>query len=429
MREDLREAGRGSESGISVATGPATAAGNGSGEEPTGLNRSFTIGVIGTSHALNHLQSGLGAVLFPIMMTALGFDYFQLGLLSSAYQLSAQGMQAVYGILAQYYRRSVLLGIGNMIVGLGGMALGLTQTFGQLVAVRVVAGAGSSVQHPVASAILATYFRRAKARVLAAHNTMGSVGSLVAPVLAVVMLQYFDWRSIWFILSVPSVIMGIAYFFFRDSIARTQGGEKKAHRIALSSYLACLKNREVMVVSAIQMAGAAGRGTGINNTYFVPFFMLALGVDTTIAGLLLALLQFGGMVGPIGIGWLADRGDSRKVLYGVMLLSTVTTITLVLHSQITAALLLNILVYGAVVNARGSLTQAMTADAVPEEHMDAAFSIYFFVGFISGPIWTALTGFLVETRGFTTAFLAVSVTYLLGMVMITLIKPRKQLAG
>lgn len=148
--------------------------------------------MIGTSHALNHVQSGLGAVLFPVMMREMGFDFFQLGLLSSFYQLSAQGMQAVYGLLAQYYRRSVLLGIGNTIVGLGGMALGFTQSFSQLLTVRIIAGAGSSAQHPVASAILTTYFRQAKARVLAAHNSVGSVGSLVAPILAVALLQFLN---------------------------------------------------------------------------------------------------------------------------------------------------------------------------------------------------------------------------------------------
>lgn len=396
--------------------------------EPGGLNRSFTLGVIGTSHCLNHVQSGLGAVLFPVMMVEMGFDFFALGILSSMHQLSAQGMQAVYGLLAQYYRRSVLLGIGNAIVGLAGIALGFTSSFGQVLAVRIVGGAGSSAQHPVASAILASYFRKAKAQVLAAHTSVGNVGSLIAPIAAVALLQYLNWRTIWIVLAVPSVIMGLAYFFFRDTIARSSG-QQRGSKIALTSYLACLRNRQVVVVSAIQMVGAAGRGTGINNTYFVPFFMLALGVDTTVAGLLLALLQFGALTGPLGIGWLSDRTNPRNVLYAVMLASTITTITLVLHSQITGALLLNVMIYGAVVNARGSLTQAMTAEAVPDEHMDAAFSIYYFIGFVSGPAWTALTGYLVETRGFSTAFVLMSLTYLSGMAMIALIRPRRGRAG
>ena len=223
-------------------------------------------------------------------------------------------------------------------------------------------------------------------------------------------------------------MMGFAYFFLRDTIVKSGESKKRATKIGLSNYVACLRNREVMVVSAIQMVGAAGRGTGVNQTYFVPFFMIALGVDTKVAGLLLAVLQFGGLVGPVGVGWLSDRTNRRLVLYGVMLFSTISTVALLFHSQITVALLLNVVIYGAVVNARGSLTQTMIADAVPDEQTDAAFSLYFFIGFISGPLWTALTGYLIDSRGFSTAFVVISTTYLLGIALIALLSPRRKTA-
>lgn len=396
---------------------------------PAVANKRFVLGVVNASHFLNHVQSSLGAVLFPVMMQQMGFDFLALGLLSSMYQLSAQAMQVVYGMLAQYYRRSMLLGIGNVIVGLGGLSMGFTQSFTQVLSIRVLAGAGSSAQHPVGSAILTSYFRKAKGRVLGFHHTAGNAGSFVSPLIAVAMLTFLDWRSIWIILGIPSVLMGCAYFFFRDSIAKSgESSKKRATKIGLSNYIACLRNREVMVVSAIQMVGAAGRGTGVNQTYFVPFFMIALGADTAVAGLLLAVLQLGGLAGPVGIGWLSDRISRRLVLYGVMLFSTISTVALLFHSQITPALLLNVIVYGAVVNARGSLTQTMVADAVPDEQTDAAFSLYFFIGFISGPLWTAITGYLIDSRGFSTAFVVISTTYLAGMALIAFLSPRKKRA-
>ncbi|MBI2953684.1 MAG: MFS transporter [Chloroflexi bacterium] len=390
------------------------------------MNRKIILGVVNTSHLLNHTNSGLGSVLFPVMMQSMGFDFLQLGLITSVNNVAAQGMQVVYGLLAQYFRRSMLLGSASFIVGLAGVITGFTQTYLQLLMVRVFAGVGSSAQHPLGAAILTTTFRGARGQVLGAHHTFGNVGSLIAPLLAVALLTFFDWRMVWIIVGIPSVLMAFAYIFFRDAVSNPTGSKKAAAKIGLSSYLTCLKNREVMVVSAIQMVGAAGRGTGINNTYFVPFFIVALRVDTQTAGLLLAVLQLGGIAGPIGIGWLADRFDRRLVICSVLLLSTMTTVSLVLHSQISVALFLNLLVYGAVVNARGSVTQAMIADAVPDEHADAAFSLYYFIGFISAPIWTVLTGYLVDTRGFTTAFVTISVTYLLGLILIALLAPKRK---
>ena len=78
--------------------------------------------------------------------------------------------------------------------------------------------------------------------------------------------------------------------------------------------------------------------------------------------------------------------------------------------------------YGAVVQSRGSLTQAMIGDFASDELTDAAFSIYYFVGFISGPFWTLLTGYIMDHYGFTPAFYLAASTYLAGMVMLVFVR-------
>ncbi|MBI2954277.1 MAG: MFS transporter [Chloroflexi bacterium] len=391
------------------------------------VRKGYILGVVNTSHFLNHLQNGSSAVLMPLMMQALGFNYVQLGLIASLNQVAGAGMQVIYGVLAQYYRRSVLLGIANIMLGSFNAGLGLTQTFTQVLIVRVIAGLGSSAQHPLGATTLSSFFRKTRGQMLGIHTTTGNIGSLVAPIVVVALLRFLDWRTVFMVVAIPSVVMGFLYFFaFGDVVSRKSDSKKSGTKMALSSYLACLKNREVMVVSAIQMVGAAGRGTDINQVFFVPFFMAWMGVDMAVAALLLALLQFGGVLGPVGIGWISDRTSRRWTIFGTLFLSTVSTITLLLHSQVSIALFLNLLVYGAVVQSRETLTQSMISDAVPEEHADAAFSLYFFIGFISGPAWTALTGYLVETSGFGMAFLVVGLTYLNGIWLIGLLSPRKK---
>ena len=49
-----------------------------------------------------------------------------------------------------------------------------------------------------------------------------------------------------------------------------------------------------------------------------------------------------------------------------------------------------------------------------------AFSVYFFIGFISGPAWTFLVGWLIDRSSFTLAFQVVSVSYLAGMLLVFL---------
>jgi len=83
---------------------------------------------------------------------------------------------------------------------------------------------------------------------------------------------------------------------------------------------------------------------------------------------------------------------------------------------------LNIILYGAFVQARGSLTQTMIGDFATPELTDAAFSIYYFVGCISGPIWTLIVGYVMQHHGFTPAFLVAASTYIAGMLLLTFVK-------
>ena len=83
---------------------------------------------------------------------------------------------------------------------------------------------------------------------------------------------------------------------------------------------------------------------------------------------------------------------------------------------------LNLILYGAVVEARSSLTQTMIADFARADLTDAAFSIYYFVGCISGPIWTLIVGYVMQRHGFTYAFYLAASTYVAGMLLLALVK-------
>lgn len=67
----------------------------------------------------------------------------------------------------------------------------------------------------------------------------------------------------------------------------------------------------------------------------------------------------------------------------------------------------------------------MIGDYASEELADAAFSIYYFVGFISGPFWTLVTGYVMDRYSFTPAFYVAAATYLAGIVLLFFMKGRK----
>ena len=383
------------------------------------------LGVISGCHVLNHLQYSITSVIFPVMMTELGFGLVGLGFISALSSFVGQGLQVIYGFLSNYFKRTTMLAVGNAIVGVTAMSQYFVGSFPQLVAARVAIDAGSSPQHPLGSSILSRYYPKSRGWALTFHTSAGNLGSFIGPAAASFALLYMSWRSAFVLFGAISLIMGLTLFLVRDHTGGANeiaGGKKKA-AAGFDAYLQCLKNRNILFTSLVLMAGAAGRGTGVNMTYLVPFFMQKFGVSASSGGFILTLMQAAGLVGPMLIAWLSDLSGRRKTMTQItLLLSAVMTVLLVQHSSLTILFYANLLLYGAFVQARGALTQTMIGDFATPELTDAAFSIYYFVGFISGPIWTLIIGYVMQHYGFTQAFYIAAGTYIAGMILLSFVK-------
>jgi MFS family permease len=393
--------------------------------EATEQQKRLAIGLISGCHTLNHLQYSITAVIFPVMMKELGFGLLQLGMLSAISNFVGQSLQVIYGFFAGFFRRTVVLGVGNAIVGVSAMSQFFVGSYPQLLAARVVIDAGSSPQHPLGASILSRYFPKARGWALTFHHSAGSLGSFIGPAVASIALLYMSWRTVFVVFGMASLVMGLTLFMLRDhaSAPEDASGKRGSFKANLEAYRLCLKNRNIVFTSLVLMVGAAGRGTGINLAYLVPFFMERFGITASAGGLLLTVLQGAGLVGPLAIAWFSDRLGKRALITQVtLLLSAIMTVWLAHQASLGPLFYLNLILYGTVVEARGSLTQTMISDFAKENQTDAAFSIYYFIGCVSGPIWTLIVGYVMQHYGFTQAFYVAASTYIAGMLLLSLVK-------
>ena len=398
--------------------------------EATLRQKRMALGLISGCHVLNHLQYSITAVMFPVMMTELGFGLVGLGFISALSGFVGQGLQVIYGFLSNYFRRTTMLAIGNVVVGLTAMSQFFVKSYPQLVAARVAVDAGSSPQHPLGSSILSRYYPQARGWALTFHHSAGNLGSFIGPAAASLALLYVGWRVAFVIFGLFSLVMGLTLFLVRDQASGVTEGTSRTQKAkaGIDAYVQCLKNRNIVFTSLVLMVGAAGRGTGVNMTYLVPFFMAQYGVSASGGGVLLTVMQGAGLFGPLAIAWFSDRSGTRRLITQLTLfLSALMTVLLVHHATLSIFFYVNLLLYGAFVQARGSLTQAMIGDFATPELTDAAFSIYYFVGFISGPVWTMIIGYVMQHHGFAPAFYIAAATYVAGMVLLAFVKeePRR----
>jgi uncharacterized membrane protein YeaQ/YmgE (transglycosylase-associated protein family) len=75
----------------------------------------------------------------------------------------------------------------------------------------------------------------------------------------------------------------------------------------------------------------------------------------------------------------------------------------------------------------------MVADSVSEEDQDASYSLYYFLGFFSAPIWAIVTGFLFQRYNFGLAFSVMAMSYVGAMLVMSLVqdvrRPRSKAAA
>src|SRR5205807_7379351 len=132
-----------------------------------------------------------------------------------------------------------------------------------------------------------------------------------------------------------SLVVGAVYFGLRirgDVIGGSSSGKGRL-AAGKQSYLRVLRNRNIMVVSLVQMVGAAGGEGGVNQTYIGPHLVNDTGLSLTLAGLALSVFTLGSVVGPVCFGWLSDRLSRKTIIQASLLLSALGTLTLA-HQEV-----------------------------------------------------------------------------------------------
>ena len=387
-------------------------------------NRTAIFSIVCSAHFINHFQSAMLGVIYPLMMKELGMTYIAIASLAAVYNTLGSVFQAAYGFVVPYVRRGVILGVGNCVLGLSVAAAGFASNFNHFFTARLIGGIGSSPQHPVGSSMLASHFGAARGRTLAFHSTAGQIGSLLAPLLAAVMVTYIGWRSVFWLVGSFATLIGIICFVFRDTLRSASSEQQKSRLtpVGWDAYKACFKDKNILLVSLVFMAGAAGRGQDINEVYIIPHFVHDFNISITYGAFLFTFIQVGSLIGPFVWGWISDRFDRKLVIQASLLMSALCTLWLAWQQHISTGLFVNLVIYGAAVTSRQTLTQALLADLVGEELFDAAFSLYYFIGFVSIPFWTLITGGVMTHYGFGPAFTVISTSYLLAMSLLVLLR-------
>lgn len=390
-----------------------------------------TLTLISLAHGINHAQSALKPLVYPLVLRELGFGYGELGIMLGVASALGGSLQLVAGGLGRVIKRHLLLGFGNASVGICFVLVGLAQSYLQFFSWTVLSRVGGAAQHPVGSSLLSRHFRHKQlGTALAAHFTAGNVGTALIPLFAAILIGLWGWRVTVILFAIPAIIVGLAMcVFLRDPRETGETADRPKASFWQDSKVA-MQNLNLRWILMAAVVAAGGSGHGVVSTFLPLYLSHNLGMGTTAVGVIFTVLMLGSIAGPLVAGRLADRFQPQKVLLGAFVLAALITIAFPwaganFFSTSAAALILGVSAFGT-----HPILQTMVVQVTDDRTRDMGFAWFYTATFMAGAIWSPAVGYIAEFLGLTAVFGLMALSFIAASLCVVLARfqeaPRNQ---
>jgi MFS transporter, FSR family, fosmidomycin resistance protein len=372
-------------------------------------------GVACGAHALHDGFTDVIYVMLPIWQSEFALGYAALGILRGLFVGTMAILQIPASRLSERVGAGRVLAAGTALAGIGYCVAGASTGFAVLLTALIIAGAGASTQHPIASSLVAHAFAGPRSlRALGTYNFAGDIGKMTVPAAASLLLALLSWRATLAMLGVLGIAVAAAILLLtpRDAAASDEVAPADADASGGARRLA------FPLLLAIGMLDSATRMPFLT---FLPFILLAKGAVLPTIGFALTLVFAGGAAGKLVCTFLGAR---LGVIATVCLTETLTAagMVLLLWLPLDAALVL-LPAIGVALNGTSSVLYGSVPDLVSPSKRGHAFSIFYTGTIGSGAIAPAVYGLAGDRLGIPAALVLVAGVLLLTLPLALMLRP------
>jgi MFS transporter, FSR family, fosmidomycin resistance protein len=358
-----------------------------------------TLAATGVNHALHDGYTDLIYVLLPIWQSEFGLGYGMLALMRALYAGAMAGLQIPSGRLAERIDAKIVLILGTVLSALGYGLAGFSGSGAGLCLALILSGAGSSTQHPLASAAVARAYGGAARRPLGIYNFTGDLGKAAIPALLSFLLIVMPWRHALLVLAFTGLAVAVGMAVSMPAVGKARHGK------AAATTPAARYGRGFRLLFAIGVLDTAVR---MGLLTFLPFLLQGKGASLPASGLALSLVFIGGAAGKFICGWLGERmGMLRTVLLTEA--GTAVGILAVLALPLAPTMLLLPLL-GVMLNGTSSVLYGTVPELAPSGQSERAFALFYTGTIGSGALAPIAYGFLGDGFGPVVATVATAIT-------------------
>ena len=358
------------------------------------------------AHALHDGFTDLLYVLLPIWQVGFGLDYAAVGALRALTTATMAGLQVPASALAKRAGGALVLAAGTVIAGLAYLLAGASAGLPTLAMALVVAGAGLSTQHPIASSLVARAYQGGRSRIaLGTYNFSGDIGKMAVPAATAWLITRLGWRpavSLAGLIGVAAAAVIASRLHKRiatlpepalpEAPAPPQQSAVPANGPGNPAPLRMRPGfRQLMAIGVIDSATRMGFLT------FLPFLLRMKGAQLPTIGVALTLVFAGGAAGKFVCGFLGERlGVTAAVALTEGLTAAAIAALLPLSLAGSLALLPAI---GIALNGTSSVLYGTVPEFAPAGGAERTFGIFYTGTIGGGALSPVLYGFFGNVVG------------------------------
>ncbi|KIZ44461.1 MFS transporter [Raoultella ornithinolytica] len=369
-------------------------------------------------------------VLNPVMgelEKEFGLSGTQLGLMNSVFYFSYALLQVPAGILGDKIGKKKVLIPGFLLFGAFTAVTGWAKSWSTLLFARVVTGAGEGTyygpQYGLSSEQIPKKYRSLGSAIINSGMAFGIALGLMASSW-LVYDQGYSWRTPFFVMSIPTLLTGLAIWLFVKEKKRQPveaGGVAKPK----SKFTDLFKNRNLLLVYLMVFCSLFGFFVILT---WLPYYLQSeRGIAGSETGFITSLVAWISIPGALLFSSLSDRLGKRKPLILVLVPVAILSMLSIIWMPNMTGVIVALCVYGLVGKlALDPVLVALVADSVDENSYSSAFGLFNFIGMSSSILAPVIAGAAHDMTGSLASSFYVSAALLVvGLVGMLFLKEKK----
>ncbi len=372
------------------------------------------------SHMLNDIMQSMISAIYPMLKADFNLDFWQIGILTLAFQCTASLLQPLIGIVTDKkpYPYSLPVGMGSTFIGL--ILLAWSPSYGMLVIAAGLVGIGSAVFHPEASRVarLAAGGRYGFAQ--ATFQVGGNFGQSIGPLLAAFIIVPNGQGSVaWFsgMALLGIVVLSFVARWYKAHMLANKGRKKVLNAHALSRRTVVIALTVLTILTFSKNAYMASISSYY--TFFaIERFQVTVQQSQVMLFVFLGAVALGTVVGgPIG-----DRFGSKVVIW-VSILGVLPFTLAMPYANLPTTIVLSGII-GFIMASSFPAIVVMAQELVPGR-VGMIAGIFFGIAFGVGGIAAAVLGVLADSYGITFVYSLCSFLPAIGLLTVFLPSKRQ----